>query len=75
MYVDTRNYLPFSFYITLSPIATEDASRLTTILLHFSQEVPTDSGYFSWHMANDRAILQDSYGEVILNIVNLTFNQ
>ena len=40
--------------------AIDDASHLATILL---QEVPTDPGYYLWHVAN---ILQDSSSEVIL---------
>ena len=70
--VYARNYQSFSFHIRSSPTATDDASHLATILL---QEVPTDSGNFSWHVANDHAVLQDSYSEVILNIVNLALNQ
>ena len=56
----------------LSPPATDDVSHLATILL---PEVPTDTGYFSYHVANDYVILQDSYSEVILNIFSLTFDQ
>ena len=67
--VDTQNYQSFSFHIRLSVTATENASHLCTIIL---QEVPTYSGYFSWPVANDHAILQDCYSEVILNIVHLT---
>jgi len=50
-------------------MTTDNASRLATILL---QEVPT---YFSWQLANGHSVLWDSYSEVFLNIVNLTFNQ
>ena len=61
-----------SFHIRSSPTATDDPSHLATILL---LDVPTDSGCFSCHVANDYVVLQDSYSEVILNIVGLTFDQ
>ena len=70
--VDTQNYVLVLFLSHLFlPLIME------VILQPFfcRKYIPTDSGYFSWHVINDHAVFQDSYSEVILNIVDLTFNQ
>jgi len=48
-----------------------DTSHLAATLV---QEVPADSGNFPWYMTNNTAVLEDSYSEVIVNIIDLTLN-
>jgi len=38
------------------------------------QEVPADSGNFPWYMADSTAVLEDSYSEVIVNVIDLALN-
>ena len=33
------------------------------------QEVPADSGNFSWYMTDSTAVLEDSYSEVVVNVI------
>ena len=33
------------------------------------QEVPADSGNFPWYMTDSTAVLEDSYSEVVLNVI------
>ena len=42
-------------------------------LLHV-QEVPADSGNFLWYMADSIAVLEDSYSEVVVNVIDLALN-
>jgi len=39
-----------------------------------AQEVPADSGNFLWYMTNSIAVLEDSYSEVIVNVIDLALN-
>jgi len=38
------------------------------------QEVPADSGNFPWYMADSTAVLEDSYSEVVVNVIDLALN-
>ena len=38
------------------------------------QEVPADSGNFPQYMTYSIAVLEDSYGEVVVNVTDLTLN-
>ena len=33
------------------------------------QEVPADSGNFPWYMTDSIAVLEDSYSEVVVNVI------
>jgi len=35
------------------------------------QEVPADSGNFPWYMIDGIAVLEDSYSEVVVNVIDL----
>ena len=38
------------------------------------QEVPADSGNFPWYMTDSTAVLEDSYSEVVVNVIDLALN-
>ena len=38
------------------------------------QEVPADSENFPWYMTDSIAVLEDSYSEVIVNVIDLALN-
>ena len=38
------------------------------------QEVPADSGNFPWYMADSITVLEDSYSEVIVNVIDLSLD-
>ena len=38
------------------------------------QEVPADSGNFPWYMTDSIAVLEDSYSEVVMNVIDLALN-
>ena len=38
------------------------------------QEVPADSGNFPWYMTDSSAVLEDSYSEVVVNVIDLALN-
>ena len=38
------------------------------------QEVPADSGNFPWYMTDSIAVLEDSYSEVVVNVIDLALN-
>ena len=61
---------PFSS-TSLSPVTIDDTSHLTATLV---QEVPADSGNFPWYMADSTAVLEDSYSEVVVNVIDLALN-
>jgi len=46
-------------------------SHLTATLV---QEVPADSGNFPWYMTDGIAVLEDSYSEVVVNVIDLELN-
>ena len=43
-----------------------DTSHLAATLV---QEVPADSGNFPWYMTDSTAVLEDSYSEVVVNVI------
>jgi len=49
-------------------VATSD--RTATLV----QDVPADSGNFSWYMTDSTAVLEDSYSEVVMNVIDLALN-
>ena len=51
-----------------SPVTIDDTSHLVATLVH---EVLTDSGNFPWHMTDSIVVLEDSYSEVIMNVIDL----
>jgi len=38
------------------------------------QEVLADSGNFPWYMTDSIAVLEDSYSEVVVNVIDLALN-
>ena len=38
------------------------------------QEVPADSGNFPWYMTDSIAVLDDSYREFVMNVIDLALN-
>ena len=46
-------------------------SHLTATLV---QEVPADSGNFLRYMTDSTAVLEDSYSEVVVNVIDLALN-
>ena len=38
------------------------------------QEVPADSGNLPWYMTDSIAVLEDSYSEVVVNVIDLALN-
>ena len=52
-------------------VTIDDASHLAATLV---QEIPADSGNFPWYMTNSVAVLEDSYSEVVVNVIDLTLN-
>ena len=38
------------------------------------QEVPADSGNFPWYMTDSTVVLEDSYSEVVVNVIDLALN-
>ena len=47
------------------------ASHLIATLV---QEVSADSGNFPWYMTDSIAVLEDSYSEVVVNVIDLALN-
>ena len=54
----------------LSPLTIQ---VISLPLLHV-QEVPADSGNFPWYMTDSIAVLEDSYTEVVVNVIVLALN-
>ena len=70
--VHTRNHESFpAINFRSSPVTIDDTSHLAATLV---QEVPADSGNFSWHMTDSIAVLEDSYSEVVVNVIGLALN-
>ena len=38
------------------------------------QEVPADSGNFPWYMTDSIAVLENSYSEVVMTVIDLALN-
>ena len=49
----------------------DDASHLAATLV---QEIPADSGNFPWYMTDSVAVPEDSYSEVVVNVIDLALN-
>ena len=70
--VHTRNHESFpTVNFRSSPVTTDDTSHLAATLV---QEVPADTGKFLWYMTISIAVLEDSYSEVIVNVIDLALN-
>ena len=69
--VHTRNYESFPINFRSSPVTIDDTSHLAATLV---QEVPVDSGNFPWYMTDSIAVLEDSYSEVVVNVIDLALN-
>ena len=55
----------------LLAVTIDDTSHLAATLV---QEVPADSGNFPWYMTDSIAVLEDSYSEVVVNVIDLALN-
>ena len=55
----------------LLAITIDDTSHLAATLV---QAVPADSGNFPWYMTDSIAVLEDSYSEVVVNVIDLALN-
>ena len=69
--VHARNHESFLINFRTSSVTIDDASHLTATLV---QEIPADSGNFPWYMTNSVAVLEDSYSEVVVNVIDLVLN-
>ena len=69
----THGTTPESFPINFrtSSVTIDDASHLAATLV---QEIPADSGNFPWYMTDSVAVLEDSYSEVVVNVIDLALN-
>ena len=68
--VHARNHESFPINFRTS-VTIDDASHLAATLV---QEIPADSGNFPWHMTDSVAVLEDSYSEVVVNVIDLALN-
>ena len=69
--VHAWNHESFPINFRTSSITIDDASHLATTLV---QEIPADSGNFLWYMTDSVAVLEDSYREVVVNVIDLVLN-
>ena len=69
--VHTRNHESFPINFRSSHVTIDDTSHLAATLV---QEVPADSGNFPWYMTDSVAVLEDSYSEVVVNVIDLALN-
>ena len=69
--VHTRNHESFPINFRSSPVTIDDTSHLAATVV---QEVPADSGNFPWYMTDSIAVLEDSYSEVVVNVIDLALN-
>ena len=69
--VHTRKHESFPINFRSSPVTIDDISHLAATLV---QEVPSDSGNFPWYMTDSIAVLEDSYSEVVVNVIDLALN-
>ena len=54
-----------------SPVTIDDTSHLAASLV---QEVPADFGNFPWYMTDIIAVLEDSYSEVVVNVIDVSLS-
>ena len=71
MYVHTQNHESFPINFRSSPVTIDDTSHLAATLV---QEVLADSGNFPWYMTDSIAVLEDSYSEVVVNVIDFALN-
>ena len=69
--VHARNHESFPINFRTSFVTIDDASHLAATLV---QEIPADSGNFPWYMTDSVAVLEDSYSEVVVNVIDLALN-
>ena len=69
--VHARNHESFPINFRTSSVTIDDASHLAATLV---QEIPADSGNFPWYMTDSVAVLEDSYSEVVVNVIDLALN-
>ena len=66
--VHTQNHESFSINFRSSPVTIDDLAATLV------QEIPADSGNFPWYMTDSIAVLEDSYSEVVVNVIDLALN-
>ena len=64
--VHTRNHESFPINFRSSPV-----KHLAATLV---QEVPADSGNFPWYMTDSITVVEESYSEVVVNVIDLALN-
>ena len=64
--VHTENHESIPINLRSLPVTIDDTSHLAATLV---QEVPADSGKFPWYMTDSIAVLEDSYSEIVVNIM------
>ena len=69
--VHAWNHESFPINFRTSSVTIDNASHLTATLV---QEIPADSGNSPWYMTDSVAVLEDSYSEVIMNVIDLALN-
>ena len=69
--VHARNHESFPINFRTSSVTIDNASHLAATLV---QEIPADSGNFPWYMTDSVAVLEDSYSEVVVNVIDLALN-
>ena len=69
--VHAWNQESFPFNFRASSVTIDDISHLAATLV---QEIPADSGNFPWYMTDSVAVLENSYSEVVVNVVDLALN-
>ena len=69
--VHAGNHESFPINFRTSSVTIDDASNLAATLV---QEIPADSGNFPWYMTDSVAVLEDSYSEVVVNVIDLALN-
>ena len=66
--VHARNHESFPINFRTSSV---DASHLAATPV---QEIPADSGNLPWYMTDSVAVLENSYSEVVVNVIDLALN-
>ena len=65
--VHARNHESFPINFRTSSATIDNAS-------HLAEEIAADSGNFPWYMTDSVAVLEDSYSEVVVNVIDLALN-
>ena len=68
--VRIQNQESFPINFRSYPVTIDDTSHLAATLV---QELPADSGNFPWYMTNSIAVFENSYSEVVVNVVDLAW--